>query len=223
MTQIDVRAFDQYEAAGWGLVAAVYERVWSPVTSQVVDSLLDAAGIEANCASWTLEPERAMLPGGRASAERKQRASMSRPPWSRSQHDATRLRRSSRRPSRTFRSPTSRSMRQLGTSSPSEIPPGPTFFQYANDYTFRSLLRTAGFVQVSVDITTIEFPLDSADDLITALADGTVRTGALLRAADEAQRQVVRESLEARLDQCRRGDGYAVPAPVKIASGRKPD
>ena len=72
-------------------------------------------------------------------------------------------------------------------------------------------------------MTTIEFSLDSADDLITALADGTVRTGALLRAADEAQRHVVRESLEARLDQWRRGDGYLVPAPVKIASGQKPD
>ena len=64
---------------------------------------------------------------------------------------------------------------------PSEIPPGPSFFEYANDDAFRSLLRTAGFVQVSVGMTTIEFSLDSADDLITALADGTVRTGALLR------------------------------------------
>ena len=47
MTKIDVRAFDRYEAAGWELVAAVYERIWSPTTSQAVDSLLDAAGVEA--------------------------------------------------------------------------------------------------------------------------------------------------------------------------------
>jgi hypothetical protein len=76
---------------------------------------------------------------------------------------------------------------------------------------------------VSVGTITVEFPLDSADDLITALADGTVRTGALLRAADATKRHVIRESLEARLDKWRRGDGYVVPAPVKLASGRKPD
>ena len=33
MTEIDVRAFDQYEAAGWQLVAGLYERVWSSSTS----------------------------------------------------------------------------------------------------------------------------------------------------------------------------------------------
>jgi hypothetical protein len=47
MMEIDVGAFDRYEAAGWELVAALYERVWSPTTSQAVDSLLDAAGVEA--------------------------------------------------------------------------------------------------------------------------------------------------------------------------------
>jgi hypothetical protein len=55
------------------------------------------------------------------------------------------------------------------------------------------------------------------------LADGTVRTGALLRAADAAQRSAIRNSLDARLEEWRRGDRYVVPAPVKIASGRKPD
>jgi hypothetical protein len=99
----------------------------------------------------------------------------------------------------------------------------PSFFRYANDDTFRTLLRAAGFVQVSVGTSTVEFPLDSADDLITASADGTIRTGALQRAADETKRHVIRESLEARLDKWRRGDGYVVPAPVKLASGRKPD
>src|SRR5262245_16626425 len=47
MSGTDIRAFDQYEAAGWEVVAAFYERVWSPTTSQALDSLLDAAGVEA--------------------------------------------------------------------------------------------------------------------------------------------------------------------------------
>jgi hypothetical protein len=48
---------------------------------------------------------------------------------------------------------------------PTEIPSGPSFFQYANDDTFRGLFRAAGFVQVSVGMATVEFPLDSPDDL----------------------------------------------------------
>ena len=40
---------------------------------------------------------------------------------------------------------------------------------------------------------------------------------------DEAQRRAIGESLDARLEEWRRGDRYLVPAPVTIASGRKPD
>jgi SAM-dependent methyltransferase len=107
--------------------------------------------------------------------------------------------------------------------APSDVPAGPSFFQFADEAAFQSLLRSAGFVQVSVDTISVEFPLDCADDPITALADGTVRTGALLRAADDAHRRAIGESLDARLEEWRRGDRYVVPAPVKIASGRKPD
>src|SRR5262245_14693699 len=47
MTENDAQAFDRYEAAGWELVAALYERVWSPTTSQAVEPLLDAGGVVA--------------------------------------------------------------------------------------------------------------------------------------------------------------------------------
>jgi SAM-dependent methyltransferase len=275
MTEIDVRAFDQYEAAGWELVAGLYERVWSPTTSRAVDSLLDAAGVEAGLRVLDVgtgagdAAARASGRGAQATgidvaaamveiAARRYpaasfvEASVTDLPFTDESFDAAvgniviqhvgEPERAAREIARVLvpggrialstwdapeRSPFFAAL--LGAIAdaqvppPSEIPPGPSFFEYANDDTFRSLLRTAGFVQVSVGTTTIEFPLDSADDLITALADGTVRTGALLRAADEAKRHVVRESLEARLDQWRRGDRYLVPAPVKIASGRKPD
>jgi hypothetical protein len=72
-----------------------------------------------------------------------------------------------------------------------------------------------------IDTVSLDFALRSADELITALADGTVRTGALLRAADDSQRRRILASLEARLQPWQRGDGYAVPASVRIASGTK--
>ena len=266
---------DQYEASGWELVADLYERVWSPITSQAVDSLLDAAGVEAGlrvvdvgtgagdaagrasergaqATGVDVAPAMVEIAARRYPAASFVEASVTNLPFADESLDAAvgniviqhvgEPDRAAREIARvlvpggrialsTWDAPEQSpffaallgAIADAQVPPPSEIPPGPSFFQYANDDTFRSLLRTAGFVQVSIDMTTIEFPLDSADDLIIALADGTVRTGALLRAADEAQRQVVRESLEARLDQWRRGDGYAVPAPVKIASGRKPD
>ena len=62
----------------------------------------------------------------------------------------------------------------------------------------------------------------SADELLNIIDEGTVRMAALLRAADESQRAKMGASLERRIEPWRRGDGYAVPAPVKIAAGTKP-
>jgi SAM-dependent methyltransferase len=105
---------------------------------------------------------------------------------------------------------------------PSEVPPGPSFFQFADEAAFTSLLGSADFEAVTLGTVSVEFPVESADGLITALTDGTVRTGALLRAADDTQRDTIRASLDARLEPWRRGDGYAIPAPVVLASATKP-
>jgi ubiquinone/menaquinone biosynthesis C-methylase UbiE len=106
--------------------------------------------------------------------------------------------------------------------SPSEAPDGPSFFQFTDDAVFRGLLENAGFEVVTVDAIAVEIPVASAKELITALAEGTVRVGAALRAADDMQRDRMRESLEERLAEWRRGHGFAVPAPMKLASGEKP-
>jgi SAM-dependent methyltransferase len=105
---------------------------------------------------------------------------------------------------------------------PTSIPAGPSFFQFADGVVFAALLQDAGFADVHIDAISFEVPLRSAEDLIAGLVEGTVRTGALLRAANEAQGALIRESLEVRLEPWRRGASYAVPASVKIASGRKP-
>ena len=106
--------------------------------------------------------------------------------------------------------------------SPSEVPAGPSFFQFADEEVFRSLLEDAGFVGLDVTAITVDFRLRSVEELLTALAEGTVRTGALVRATHDEQRDRVRESLGARIEPWRRGGGYVVPASIRIASGRKP-
>jgi ubiquinone/menaquinone biosynthesis C-methylase UbiE len=106
--------------------------------------------------------------------------------------------------------------------SPTEAPAGPSFFQFTDDAVFRALLEDAGFEAVAVDSVAIEIPVASGDELITALAEGTVRVGAALRAADDAQRDRMGQALEERLAEWRSGSGFAVPAPMKLASGTKP-
>jgi ubiquinone/menaquinone biosynthesis C-methylase UbiE len=109
-----------------------------------------------------------------------------------------------------------------GVPPPTEAPAGPSFFQFTDDTVFRALLEDAGFESVAVESLPIEIPVASGDELITSLAEGTVRVGAALRAADDAQRDRMREALEERIAEWRRGSGFAVPAPMKLASGTRP-
>jgi len=109
-----------------------------------------------------------------------------------------------------------------GVPAPTEAPPGPSFFQFTDDAVFRALLENAGLESVTVDSIEVEIPVASAEELIDALEEGTVRVGAALRAADDAQRERVRESLDKQLAEWRRNDGFVIPAPMKLASGAKP-
>ena len=106
--------------------------------------------------------------------------------------------------------------------SPNEAPDGPSFFQFTDDAVFRALLEDAGFEAVAVDAIAIEIPVTSTNELIVAVAEGTVRVGAALRAAHDRQRDRMRQALEERLAKWRVGSGFAVPAPMKLASGAKP-
>ena len=274
MTEIDARAFDEYEAAGWERVADYYERSWSPFTSQAIEPLLDAAhvnsglsvldvGTGAGHAAAEAAARGAHATGVDIAAAMVEIATRLHPEATFLQASVTELPfvdesfdaavgnivilhvgepdRATRELARVLvpggrlalstwdaaeQSPFFSAL--LGAVADAEIPPqseipeGPSFFRFADEAAFRSLFEGAGFVDVEVDTHSVEFPVRSPDELIDALADGTVRTGALLRAADEHQRQRLQESLEARLEHFRGGDGYTVPAPIKIASGTRP-
>jgi SAM-dependent methyltransferase len=275
MTEIDVRAFDEYEAAGWELVASRYEHLWSPITSQAVDELLDAARVEAGMRVLdvgTGAGDAAARAAGRGAAAtgvdiafamveiaarchpeaRFVRASATELPFADESFDAAvgniviqhvaEPERATRELARVLvpggrvalstwdapeRSPFFAAL--LGAIAdakvppPSEIPPGPSFFGFADEAAFGALLVSGGFVDVEIGTVPFDFSLRTADEVIAALAEGAVRTGALVRAADDSQRSRIRESLERRLAPWQRDDGYAVPAPVRIASGSKPD
>ena len=100
------------------------------------------------------------------------------------------------------------------------LPAGPPFFQYADPATVRQALAKAGFVDI--DVTTVdsmEWHVDSADELYEIFLEGTARTRELLRGQTETEAEAVREELRRRFRE-RRGARLRMPAVV--SSGQKP-
>ena len=99
------------------------------------------------------------------------------------------------------------------------LPAGPPFFQYADPATVRRALAKAGFVDV--DVTTVdsmEWHVDSADELYEIFLEGTARTRELLRGQTETETEAVLEELRRRFAE-RRG---ALRMPAVVSSGQKP-
>ena len=274
MTDIDSQAFDAFEAAGWELVAGRYGELLSPITSQAIEPLIDAAAVRAGMrvldvgtgpgdAAAAAAARGANATGIDIAAAMVDLASRRHPDPSFVHGSATELpfadgsfdaavgnvvilhvgepERAAQELARVLvpggrvalstwdvpeRSPLFGALvgavADAEVSPPSDVPHGPSFFQFGEDEVFRALLLGAGFADVEIGSITLEFPLRSVDELMTLVAEATVRMGALLRAGDDAQRGRMRESLEQRIGPWRRRDGYAVPAPMKIAAGSKP-
>ena len=274
MTDIDAQAFDEFEAAGWELVAGRYGELLSPITSQAIEPLIDAAGVRAGMrvldvgtgpgdAAAAAAARGAHATGIDIAAAMVEIASRRHPdavfvqglatdlPFADGSFDAAvgnvvilhvgEPERAAQELARVLvpggrvalstwdvpeRSPLFGALvgavADAKVSPPSDVPHGPSFFQFGEDDVFRALLLGSGFANVEVGSVTFDFPLHSAEELMTVVAEATVRMGALLRAGDESQRARMRESLEQRIAPWRRGDGYAIPAPMKIAAGTKP-
>lgn len=101
------------------------------------------------------------------------------------------------------------------------LPPGPNFFGYGAPAAAGALLGHAGFA----DITTKEVPLvwrvASPDTVVEGLFRGTVRASAVLSRQAPENLVKIKQYMRERVMQFSANGGYAVPAPVLIAAGRK--
>jgi SAM-dependent methyltransferase len=107
-----------------------------------------------------------------------------------------------------------------GAGPPDGLPPGPDVFRFADDSEFRRLLESQGLVDVEVHRIAFTHPVESFEELWSALQRGTVRMASLVLGQPEEIRRDIRAALERRLAGYRRNGGFDVPVSVKLAVGR---
>ncbi len=102
-------------------------------------------------------------------------------------------------------------------------PPGPDGFRFADEYELAALLAGASLEQVRVDTVELVVAVPSAEELWEGLLGGSVRASSVVLGQPEDVRARIRATFEELTEAYVRQDGgLAVPAVVKIGSGRLP-
>lgn len=113
-------------------------------------------------------------------------------------------------------------VKAVGPVPPRDMPPGPDMFALAADGALDRLLGDAGFEDRRVTRIEINHELTDATVLWSALAEGTVRAGALLKAQPADRLARIRAEFMTRAEQFRVGERLIIPTSYLLASGRKP-
>ncbi|MEV6299503.1 class I SAM-dependent methyltransferase [Actinoplanes sp. NPDC051861] len=111
---------------------------------------------------------------------------------------------------------------EVGAAPPADLPPGPSFFRYAESGALIDLLHAAGLT--GARSTTVAFTqrLASADELWDGLIDGTVRTSATVLAQPADVRAAIRAAFNRLTTPYTDADGLAIAVSAVIASGAAP-
>src|SRR5258705_534213 len=103
-----------------------------------------------------------------------------------------------------------------------DVPPGPAMYAMGEPATALPVLEAAGFRTVRSSVVPLVWRLANADDLFDHMWEGTVRSSALLHAQAPAALPAIRSAIRAALAAFARGDGFELPMPTLIVSGRHP-
>ncbi|MBF6988233.1 MULTISPECIES: class I SAM-dependent methyltransferase [Cupriavidus] len=103
-----------------------------------------------------------------------------------------------------------------------DLPAGPNFFLFSDPNECRSALQQAGFVAPSCRHVHQVWRFSTPDQLFDALAQGTVRAAATLRAQTPRARDEIRAVLRGTVAGYMRGSGFEVPMPAVLAAAVKP-
>jgi SAM-dependent methyltransferase len=109
-----------------------------------------------------------------------------------------------------------------GVPPPEGIPAGPPFFRFADDAELGGVLAAAGLVDTVVEAVAFTHRVASADEVWSAIVEGTVRTAALVEGHPEGVQRRLREAFGRELERHRRGEALELPVSVKLGSATRP-
>ena len=98
-------------------------------------------------------------------------------------------------------------------------PVGPSFFQYATDDEFASLLAGAGLTDPAVETIRLTHSITDAGTFVDDMAAGTVRMGVLIASQPAEVRAAIRSGFEERVERWRTGSGYELRCSFKLGAG----
>jgi SAM-dependent methyltransferase len=109
-----------------------------------------------------------------------------------------------------------------GLEASAAMPPGPSSLRFTDAEELSRLLRGAGLEDVAIGEVAFTLPVANLDELWDGVLGGTVRTSAVLRSAQPAEREIARAALARLAQPHRRRDGYELPITIRVAAGQRP-
>jgi len=102
------------------------------------------------------------------------------------------------------------------------LPAGPNFFQFSDPAQCINALQSAGFVSPQCRQVPQMWRFSAPDQLFDALAQGTVRAAATIRAQSPKARDEIRAVLRGTVAAYMKGNDFVVPMPAVLATAAKP-
>jgi SAM-dependent methyltransferase len=112
-------------------------------------------------------------------------------------------------------------IREAGIDVDAQVASGPSPYRLADDAEMLKLLTGAGLAGAGVSTYAFDHPAEDADELWEGLLGGSIRTTASVERAAPEARERAREAFGRLLERHRVGDGFAVPAVVKLGSAQR--
>ena len=102
------------------------------------------------------------------------------------------------------------------------LPEGPPFFRFSEPAECHRVLQEAGFAEPRTEKVPQLWRLPSAEALFDAMAEGTVRTGGLLRAQPDGSVAAIRKAIRKAAQSYEKNGSIELPMAAILATARKP-
>jgi SAM-dependent methyltransferase len=112
-------------------------------------------------------------------------------------------------------------LEEVNPTPPVDLPAGPPLFRYSEDEAFRSLLESAGLLNVSVAAHTFTWRLPSAEALWKGSMGCMARNSALINSQTPEIRERIRAASIRHANKHLAADGLLLPMAFKVCAGRK--